>query len=364
MRKAVAYYRVSTPRQGKSGLGLDAQQVFVNALTQSTDITIEKEFFEIESGKKNNRRVLKQALSYCRKHRLMLIFAKTDRLGRDAFYIAKLIIDSGVKFIAADKPHATPLDILEDGIRAHREGEAISKRTAECLQAAKRRGVKLGENAKLMVMENRYSREKKARKMKPIVERLRKEEGFRSERQLMKAFRQQKIRPPREKGNWHPSTVHSILVSINDLSNYMKQDSYRVLFRFICCFTEDEEQATALLAEHYEAIITESTDGKGSFLSDFTRMLQRARQMALQAIKDKPFPGKCWTDRKAFFPLSAAMSETHKEVFCLRFYRGLSEQEIGNKLHLSIEQMDIFLKQGLLDISQQSIIKIPDITEL
>ncbi len=144
----------------------------------------------------------------------------------------------------------------------------------------------------------------------------------------------------------------------------MNQNSYNILYRFISVFTEDDILTTAILAEHYDAIITECSVNNTDFLNEFTVMLNLARNIALKSINGKVFRGKCWTEKKAFFPLSKALSEIHKEVFCLCFYRGLSEQEISNMLHLSSEQTKLYLKQALEDISRQSIVKIPDITSL
>lgn len=145
-----------------------------------------------------------------------------------------------------------------------------------------------------------------------------------------------------------------------DQHNSMDQHNYRVLSRFISAFTEDDTLTAVILAEHYDTIVSGS---QHNFLSDFTQMLQRARTVALQFIDARALTGKCWTERKNFFPLSNAMSEIHKEVFCLRFYRGLSEQEVSDRLHLSYEQMKIYFVQALQDISTQSIIKIHDITD-
>src|SRR4051794_40592804 len=116
----------------------------------------------------------------------------------------------------------------------------------------------------------------------------------------------------------------------------MDQNNFRVLSKFISAFTEDESLTAKIMAEHYQTIITiehESTN----FLNDFSQMLNRARDIAIDAMKGKTIDGKCWTEKKAFFPLSIAMSETHKEVFCLRFYHGLSEQGVSDRLHLSNE---------------------------
>src|SRR6516164_4722599 len=97
----VAYYRVSTDRQGRSGLGLEAQQAAVRGYLGATAPIAE--FTEIETGKRNDRPELKEALDLCRKRKARLVIAKLDRLSRNLAFIATLM-DSGVEFVAVDNP--------------------------------------------------------------------------------------------------------------------------------------------------------------------------------------------------------------------------------------------------------------------
>jgi DNA invertase Pin-like site-specific DNA recombinase len=99
----VAYYRVSTDRQGRSGLGLEAQQKAVRDYLSGGNIVAE--FIEIETGKRNDRPELDKALAECRRHKAKLVIAKLDRLSRNLAFIAALL-DAGVEFIAVDNPHA------------------------------------------------------------------------------------------------------------------------------------------------------------------------------------------------------------------------------------------------------------------
>ncbi|GGC06563.1 hypothetical protein GCM10011325_36760 [Dyadobacter sediminis] len=108
MKKAVAYFRVSTDRQGKSGLGLEAQHEAVHVFAQHQGYQVTAEFTEIESGKKNERPQLMKALLLCKKQKMTLIIAKLDRLGRNVAFIANLM-ESKVEFLAVDNPHANPL---------------------------------------------------------------------------------------------------------------------------------------------------------------------------------------------------------------------------------------------------------------
>src|SRR5450830_712144 len=100
----VAYYRVSTERQGASGLGLEAQQAAVRNYLNGGDWQLVGEFIEIESGKhSSNRPELAKALEACRKHRARLVIAKLDRLSRNLAFVATLM-DSGIEFVAVDNP--------------------------------------------------------------------------------------------------------------------------------------------------------------------------------------------------------------------------------------------------------------------
>jgi DNA invertase Pin-like site-specific DNA recombinase len=139
----VAYYRVSTDRQGRSGLGLEAQQAAVRGyLSASAPIA---EFIEIESGKRNDRPQLEQALALCRKRKARLVIAKLDRLSRNLAFIATLM-DSGVEFVAVDNPHANRLTLHILAAVAEHERHMIADRTKAALQAAKNRGMRLGRN--------------------------------------------------------------------------------------------------------------------------------------------------------------------------------------------------------------------------
>jgi DNA invertase Pin-like site-specific DNA recombinase len=141
--KFVAYYRVSTDKQGQSGLGLDAQRQAVMNYLNGGPWKLIAEHTEVETGKRADRPELQKALAACRKHKGKLIIAKLDRLSRNLAFIATLM-DSNVEFIAADSPHANRLTVHILAAVAEHERGAISERTKAALAAAKRRGVKLG----------------------------------------------------------------------------------------------------------------------------------------------------------------------------------------------------------------------------
>jgi DNA invertase Pin-like site-specific DNA recombinase len=141
--KFIAYFRVSTDRQGKSGLGLEAQREAVLNYLNGGSWTMAAEFTEVESGKHADRPQLAAALAACKKQKARLVIAKLDRLSRNLAFIATLM-DSGVEFVAVDNPHANKLTIHILAAVAQHEREMIAQRTREALAAAKARGVKLG----------------------------------------------------------------------------------------------------------------------------------------------------------------------------------------------------------------------------
>lgn len=141
MTSYVAYYRVSTERQGKSGLGLQAQQASVKSLVGSSPLL--GEYVEIESGANNRRKELHEAVTHARLAGATLIIARLDRLSRNVAFIAQLM-DSGVDFICCDNPHANRFTIHVLAAMAEYERGLISARTKAALAAAKARGKKLG----------------------------------------------------------------------------------------------------------------------------------------------------------------------------------------------------------------------------
>jgi len=141
--KFIAYYRVSTERQGRSGLGLDAQRKAVADYLNGGSWELLEEFVEIESGKRSDRPELTQALRACRAPRATLVIAKLDRLARDAHFLLGLQ-KAGVEFVAADMPTANRLTVGIMALVAEEEARMISARTKAALQAAKARGAKLG----------------------------------------------------------------------------------------------------------------------------------------------------------------------------------------------------------------------------
>lgn len=132
------YERVSTARQGRSGLGLEAQREAVSRFVRDRGGKIVAEFVEVESGKKNDRPELEKALEHCELTGSVLLIARLDRLSRDAEFILRLQ-NSGVKFVAADLPDANELTVGFMAIIAQHERICIAERTSLALQASQQR---------------------------------------------------------------------------------------------------------------------------------------------------------------------------------------------------------------------------------
>ena len=150
----VAYYRVSTEKQGRSGLGLEAQRTAVEAFLNGGSWKLVAEFTEIESGKRAERPKLAEAVKAAKKHRATLVIAKLDRLSRNVAFIANLM-EAGVEFVAADMPHANRLTVHILAAVAEHEREMISQRTRAALAAVKSRGVQLGNRSNIEVAQAR-----------------------------------------------------------------------------------------------------------------------------------------------------------------------------------------------------------------
>jgi DNA invertase Pin-like site-specific DNA recombinase len=143
MRRFISYFRVSTARQGRSGLGLDAQRKAVVDFLNGGQWEVLGEYTEIESGKHSDRPELRKAMDHARRTGAVLLVAKLDRLSRDVHFLTGLE-KAGVEFVACDMPEANRLTVHIMAVVAQAEREMISKRTKEALAAAKARGVRLG----------------------------------------------------------------------------------------------------------------------------------------------------------------------------------------------------------------------------
>jgi DNA invertase Pin-like site-specific DNA recombinase len=199
----IAYYRVSTDRQGKSGLGLEAQRAAVGRYLASVGGILMAEHTEVETGRRNDRPELQKALAACRKHKARLVIAKLDRLSRNVAFIATMM-DAGVEFVACDNPHATRLTLHILAAVAEHEREMISARTKAALQAAKARGVRLGRNAESLAPANHAAALNHANQIKDVLVEL--AASGMSVRQIAAELTARGI-PTARGGRWHPQNV-------------------------------------------------------------------------------------------------------------------------------------------------------------
>jgi DNA invertase Pin-like site-specific DNA recombinase len=139
----IGYLRVSTKKQGESGLGLEGQKTAVEGYARQTGARVGAWYTEVETGKRADRPELSRALSHAKRSKAVLCVAKLDRLARNVAFTSALM-DSGVNFVACDNPTANRLTIHILAAMAEHEAEQISKRTKDALAAAKARGTLLG----------------------------------------------------------------------------------------------------------------------------------------------------------------------------------------------------------------------------
>ena len=224
MCRVVAYYRVSTEGQCRSGLGLDAQREAVTSLCAGRGWSILADFTEVESGKRGDRKELVAAMGHAKVTGAVLVVAKLDRLSRNVAFLAALQ-DSGAQFIAADMPEANEVTIHIMAAIAQAERKAIGKRTREALAAAKARGQRLGnpngaaafrragKGNKAAVAAVVDDADRFAQRLAPTVAKLR-AEGSLSLPALAKALNGGHVQTPRG-GRWHPSSVRNLLARID-----------------------------------------------------------------------------------------------------------------------------------------------------
>ena len=222
----VSYLRVSTDRQGRSGLGIEAQRASVLRYAASSDVTLIREFVEVESGKRSDRPKLYDAMASCRLHRAVLIVAKLDRLARNAHFLLGLR-DAGIEFVAVDLPFANRLTIGILAMVAEEEARLISERTKAALAAAKARGTVLGcprnlndagrrLGASLSLQARRMSAAQRLADLQPILQSIR-EGGAQTYGTVAEALNSRGIQAPRG-GRWHPASVRALQKASEDMT--------------------------------------------------------------------------------------------------------------------------------------------------
>ncbi|MBJ6370784.1 recombinase family protein [Sedimentitalea arenosa] len=222
--RLVAYERVSTGRQGRSGLGLEAQRKAIDDFLESRTATLIGRFTEVESGRRNDRPELDKALQLARLTGATLVIAKLDRLSRNAAFLLTLQA-SGVRFLAVDMPEANDLTVGIMALVAQQEREAISRRTKEALAAARARGVKLGnpngaaalrrsdDNGRSLRVTVSANADAFAESLAPVLADIR-AEGHLTLRTIAAELETRGIRT-RRGGRWQVSNVRNLLARLD-----------------------------------------------------------------------------------------------------------------------------------------------------
>ena len=204
----ITYFRVSTDRQGRSGLGLDAQREAVGQYLVGRGAIVIDEFVEIESGGKDDRPKLTEALAACQRAKATLLIAKLDRLARSVAFIANLM-NSNTDFVACDMPHASRLILHVMAAFAEHERQIIGERTRAALAAAKARGVKLGTNGAMLALQYKAEAGSYALALQGAILAA-KGTGAKTTREIAEKLNEGSI-PSRQGCRWHPASVARVL---------------------------------------------------------------------------------------------------------------------------------------------------------
>jgi DNA invertase Pin-like site-specific DNA recombinase len=210
----VAYYRVSTQGQGRSGLGLEAQRKAVQDYLDGGHWTLIGEFTEIESGKRSDRPKLAEAMRAAKRHKATLVIAKLDRLARSVAFISD-IMEGDVEFVAVDMPLANRLTVHILAAVAEHEREMISQRTKSALAAAKARGTLLGNRTNIEIAQrnSRAVRSKESAQFVqnsiPVIKQIQ-ATGLTTLREVAVALNARGVQTARG-GEWQPTQVKRVL---------------------------------------------------------------------------------------------------------------------------------------------------------
>jgi DNA invertase Pin-like site-specific DNA recombinase len=214
-QRFIAYYRVSTDRQGRSGLGLDAQRETVSQFLAGRTASVIAEFVEIESGGKSDRPKLRDALDACQREKATLLIAKLDRLARSVAFISALM-EAKTNFLAVDMPHASRLVLHVMAAFAEHEREMIRERTKAALAAAKARGVRLGANGAVLAARHRHDATVFAHEIAQAVGSLI-ASGACTTAAIAAGLNSVGLRS-RQGGRWHPASVARVLDRLRALN--------------------------------------------------------------------------------------------------------------------------------------------------
>lgn len=214
--KAVAYLRVSTGRQGKSGLGLEAQREAVAAYAAAHGCEVAAEYVEVETGKGANalskRPQFLAALAEAKRGKARLVIAKLDRLARNVHFISGLM-ETGVDFVVADMPHADRFRLHLEAVIAEDEARRISDRTKKALAAAKAKGIVLGKNGSKLAAQNKAAAVERLAPVAPLLSEM-KGQGL-TLRQMVASLNDRGVISPAG-GKWHLANLHRALGRMAD----------------------------------------------------------------------------------------------------------------------------------------------------
>ena len=212
-KRYVTYCRVSTQRQGESGLGLEAQAAAVAKFVALNDGEVVGAFVETESGKKaTNRPELQAAMEMCRKTKATLLIAKLDRLARNVHFISGLL-ESGVDFVAADAPSKDRFMLHVQAAFAEEEARRISLRTKEALAAAKARGVVIGATGRVLALRHAANAQERARGYEALFRQVAAEGVVHTTKGFRDALNGLGVPGPGG-GRWHVPTVWKVLLRL------------------------------------------------------------------------------------------------------------------------------------------------------
>jgi DNA invertase Pin-like site-specific DNA recombinase len=203
----VAYYRVSSVRQGQSGLGLAAQRQIVQGFIEHRGVLLQ-EFVEQASGRRDDRPVLAEALALCRKRKATLVLARLDRLSRRVSFVSRLL-DTGVDFVCCEYPSKDKFWIQIQSAFAEEEARKISNRTKLALAAARARGVTLGATGKILAARHKNEAMATAQSYAPVVEELQRA-GITTVRGIAAALNERGVASPGG-GRWHYRSTWKLL---------------------------------------------------------------------------------------------------------------------------------------------------------
>lgn len=220
--QAIAYLRVSTERQGRSGLGLEAQREAATQYAKTHGLEIAAEFVEVETGKGSNalarRPQLVAALAEAKRQRCVLLVAKLDRLARNTRFLLELV-DSGADVAFADMPQISgPMGrfVLTQMVAvAELEAGLISQRTKAALAAAKERGQVLGKHGKVLAAQNQAEAIERLQPIAPELAKLR--TAGMPMRKMVSTLNDQGVLSPAG-GKWHLANLHRALIRLDSIS--------------------------------------------------------------------------------------------------------------------------------------------------